>query len=70
MLVHSSPAVYILLSSFLTLFIRAQPSPEQQKRISAAIEAALNQTGTPDYTAFVNPFIGTGMLSAYMLFSD
>ncbi|KAF7782203.1 CAZyme family GH92 [Agaricus bisporus var. burnettii] len=59
MLVHSSPAVYILLSSFLTLFIRAQPSPEQQKRISAAIEAALNQTGTPDYTAFVNPFIGT-----------
>jgi hypothetical protein len=38
---------------------RAQPSPDVQRRISAAIEAT---THVPiiDYTAFVNPFIGTG----------
>ncbi|KAI0044234.1 glycoside hydrolase family 92 protein [Auriscalpium vulgare] len=38
--------------------IYAQPSPDVQKRISAAIEAAANSTSI-DYTAFVNPFIGT-----------
>ena len=37
----------------------AQPSPEVQRRITAAIEAAGNAP-TIDYTAFVNPFIGTG----------
>jgi hypothetical protein len=37
----------------------AQPSPAVQRRITAAIEAAVN-TPTIDYTAFVNPFIGTG----------
>ncbi|KAI0305662.1 glycoside hydrolase family 92 protein [Multifurca ochricompacta] len=36
----------------------AQPSPDVQRRISAAIEAAANATAI-DYTAFVNPFIGT-----------
>ena len=36
-----------------------QPSPEVQKRISAAIKAAANLTNI-DYTSFVNPFIGTG----------
>jgi hypothetical protein len=41
-------------------FVSAQPSPNVQKRISAAIKAAANETDI-DYTAFVNPFIGTGM---------
>lgn len=40
--------------------VHAQPSPDLQQRISAAIAAAANQSH-PDYTAFVNPFIGTGM---------
>jgi hypothetical protein len=39
--------------------VHAQPSPEVQRRISAAIEAAGNES-IIDYTAFVNPFIGTG----------
>lgn len=39
--------------------VRAQPSPDVQRRISAAIKAAANSTNI-DYTAFVNPFIGTG----------
>jgi hypothetical protein len=39
----------------------AQPSPDVQRRISAAIRAAIhNGSGTVDYTDFVNPFIGTG----------
>jgi len=41
----------------------AQPSPNLQKRISNAIAAAANESH-PDYTAFVNPFIGTGKYSA------
>ena len=46
------------------LMVLAQPSPEVQERISAAIAAAANQTNsTIDYTAFVNPFIGTGELT-------
>ena len=41
--------------------VRAQPSPDVQRRISAAIQVAIhNGSGTIDYTAFVNPFIGTG----------
>ncbi|KAF9467382.1 glycoside hydrolase family 92 protein [Collybia nuda] len=48
----------ILLLPFLSTLTRGQPSPDQQKRIAAAIKAAANQTN-PDYTAFVNPFIGT-----------
>lgn len=57
------------ISSFvraLTVFVLvgggsvcAQPSPEVQRRITAAIEATANSP-TIDYTAFVNPFIGTG----------
>ena len=39
--------------------VHAQPSPEVQRRISAAIEAA-GSASIIDYTAFVNPFIGTG----------
>lgn len=47
--------------SFFTIYeVLAQPSPSVQKRISAAIASAANQSH-PDYTAFVNPFIGTGM---------
>lgn len=40
----------------------AQPSPEVQARISAAIAAAQASSRITDidYTAFVNPFIGTG----------
>lgn len=41
-------------------FVHAQPSPEVQKRISAAIKAAGNSNSTSiDYTQFVNVFIGT-----------
>ncbi|KAJ3811338.1 glycoside hydrolase family 92 protein [Lentinula aff. lateritia] len=47
--------VILLLS---TVLVYAQPSPEVQKRISAAIVDAANDS-SPDYTAFVNPFIGT-----------
>lgn len=57
----------MILSSFasslaiLVAAVRAQPSPDVQRRISAAIQAAIvNDSGTIDYTAFVNPFIGTG----------
>ena len=54
----SSLVLCIAVFAFTAL---AQPSPEVQQRISAAIAAAANQTnGTIDYTAFVNPFIGTG----------
>jgi hypothetical protein len=55
-----------LLSSFAVFvaacsIARAQPSPDVQRRISAAIEAAIvNGSSSIDYTAFVNPFIGTG----------
>jgi hypothetical protein len=55
------------LASSFSVFIaacsvaRAQPSPDVQRRISAAIEAAIiNGSSSIDYTAFVNPFIGTG----------
>jgi hypothetical protein len=56
MFVLSLAAILLPLSHS---FIRAQPSPNQQDRITAAIKAAVNQSN-PDYTAFVNPFIGTG----------
>jgi len=55
-----------LASSFVVFLaacslVRAQPSPEVQRRISAAIQAAIiNESSIIDYTAFVNPFIGTG----------
>ncbi|KAF9449192.1 glycoside hydrolase family 92 protein, partial [Macrolepiota fuliginosa MF-IS2] len=62
MVLLSFSAASLLLSSFLTTtFVYAQPSPDVQKRIQAAIAAASapNSSATPDYTAFVNPFIGT-----------
>ncbi|KAF9527365.1 glycoside hydrolase family 92 protein [Crepidotus variabilis] len=51
----------VLFLSFLSAVgILAQPSPDLQKRISAAIAQAANSNGTkPDYTLFVNTFIGT-----------
>lgn len=53
-----SVALFSVLTLSLLSPVLAQPSPEVQKRISAAIKNAANQTN-PDYTAFVNPFIGT-----------
>ena len=53
-------SIIFILSIFSCISrLYAQPSPEVQKRISAAIKAAANLT-IIDYTAFVNPFIGTG----------
>ncbi len=58
--------IFLSLASSFAVFlvacivVRAQPSPEVQRRISAAIQAAISESGTMDYTAFVNPFIGTG----------
>jgi hypothetical protein len=53
-----------LLASAAAVYIGttyAQPSPEVQARISTAIAAAKVSTSSDvDYTAFVNPFIGTG----------
>ncbi|KIK69222.1 glycoside hydrolase family 92 protein [Collybiopsis luxurians FD-317 M1] len=51
------PTRTVPLLLFVSL-VYAQPSPEVQKRISAAIAAAANESN-PDYTTFVNPFIGT-----------
>lgn len=40
--------------------VNAQPDPQVQKGITAAIKAAANSTGgNVDYTKFVNVFIGT-----------
>ena len=50
----SATVLSVLLGSVL-----AQPSPKVQKRISAAIKAAANETSDIDYTQFVNVFIGT-----------
>ncbi|KAL5524031.1 hypothetical protein ACEPAG_8204 [Sanghuangporus baumii] len=57
---------FVCISPGLTCIVQfstvtAQPSPEVQSRVEAAIEAAANATnGTElDHTAFVNPFIGT-----------
>ena len=56
----SLSGVFYTLLSISIVF--AQPSPNVQKRISQAIATAANQTDI-DYTAFVNPFIGTGMFN-------
>ncbi|KAF9055676.1 glycoside hydrolase family 92 protein [Panaeolus papilionaceus] len=53
------PFLASLIWPFLAhVVVNAQPSPQVQKRISAAI-AATSHNAQPDYTAFVNPFIGT-----------
>ena len=55
-----SPAGTLTVIVAVCGFVYAQPSPEVQRRISAAIEAA-GKGSDIDYTGFVNPFIGTGM---------
>ena len=59
-----SPKLSLILA--LLSVVGAQPSPDLQKRISDAIKNAANQSN-PDYTAFVNPFIGTGELLLYLM---
>ena len=54
-----SPQRLALLLCVSLVAVVAQPSPEQQKRITAAIQNAAHNPN-PDYTTFVNPFIGTG----------
>ncbi|KAA1471821.1 glycoside hydrolase family 92 protein [Dentipellis sp. KUC8613] len=54
----SSLLRWTLCLAAVAVQVIAQPSPDVQKRISAAIKAATNQTNI-DYTGFVNPFIGT-----------
>ncbi|KAK7040792.1 hypothetical protein VNI00_009698 [Paramarasmius palmivorus] len=54
----SSRSSLLLSSLFLVVAVNAQPSPDVQNRISSAIKNAGSQSN-PDYTAFVNPFIGT-----------
>jgi hypothetical protein len=49
----------VFFASLLSGIVHAQPSPKLQQRISAAIQAAKNSSNL-DFTAFVNPFIGTG----------
>ncbi|KAK2467881.1 hypothetical protein APHAL10511_000176 [Amanita phalloides] len=53
-----SSALRLLFLLCVAGLTAAQPSPEQQKRIEAAIKNAAHDPN-PDYTAFVNPFIGT-----------
>ncbi|ESK92075.1 glycoside hydrolase family 92 protein [Moniliophthora roreri MCA 2997] len=54
-----SSSFKLLLSGIALLtLVNGQPSPDVQRRISEAIKNAANQSN-PDYTAFVNPFIGT-----------
>lgn len=50
---------WTILSFNPSHLVNAQPSPELQKRITAAIADAKNATGPLDYTKFVNVFIGT-----------
>ncbi|KAJ7745436.1 glycoside hydrolase family 92 protein [Mycena maculata] len=49
----------LLTTAGFLLSANAQPAPSVQAGISAAIKDAAKATGPLDYTAFVNPFIGT-----------
>ncbi|OBZ71008.1 hypothetical protein A0H81_09134 [Grifola frondosa] len=49
---------FLFVATSLLSLAYAQPSPDVQKRISAAIKNAANATNV-DYTEFVNVFIGT-----------
>jgi hypothetical protein len=49
----------LLITAGLLSPVNAQPAPSVQAGITAAIKSAANATGPLDYTAFVNPFIGT-----------
>ncbi|KAJ6498896.1 glycoside hydrolase family 92 protein [Mycena sanguinolenta] len=52
-------ALFLLSAAGLLLSASAQPAPSVQAGITAAIKNAANATAPLDYTAFVNPFIGT-----------
>ncbi|KZV95053.1 glycoside hydrolase family 92 protein [Exidia glandulosa HHB12029] len=52
-------AVLILAAAAVTVTVHAQPSPDVQKGIAKAIKNAKNGGKVTDFTAFVNPFIGT-----------
>ena len=64
-LVHQSSFTAMTIFAFWVLaavvsIAHAQPSPEVQERISAAIKKAATSNSTDvDYTEFVNVFIGT-----------
>lgn len=61
---------YLCLILFSTaISVYAQPSPEQQKRISAAIKNAAHNK-TIDFTQFVNPFIGKHKIVKAMSYHD
>jgi hypothetical protein len=61
MMILSSLASSLAVLVAACSVVHAQPSPDVQRRISTAIQAAIrNGSGTIDYAAFVNPFIGTG----------
>ena len=61
MAVAKTLALWVLAAvSLAGVGVHAQPSPEVQKRISAAIKKAGESNSTEiDYTQFVNVFIGT-----------
>lgn len=50
----------VVAAALVDVGVHAQPSPQVQKRITAAIKAAATSNNI-DYTEFVNPFIGTGV---------
>lgn len=55
-----SLGLWVLAAVSLIGGVYAQPSPEVQKRISAAIKkAGASNSTSVDYTQFVNVFIGT-----------
>jgi hypothetical protein len=60
------PEFLVLQLCLLALRAFAQPAPAQQARITAAIKSA-SSTPVTDWTAFVNPFIGTGTVILELL---
>lgn len=56
----SASLAYLVVTLYYTTLVHAQPSPQVQKRITAAIKAAAKLPSSEiDYTQFVNVFIGT-----------
>jgi hypothetical protein len=53
-------AAWTWTATNLVNVVNADPSPDVQKNITAAIKAVASGNGTVDYTKFVNPFVGTG----------
>ena len=53
-------ALWVFAAAALSGVVRGQPSPDVQRRISAAIQnASESHSPVVDYTQFVNVFIGT-----------